>query len=308
MAEHIEPASGLLIAIIVVNYKSSHIVRDNLAARRLPDWIRVVMVDNFSSASEARACAVLCERLSWTFVANSQNAGFGAACNRGARVASSWQPTHFLFLNPDASISPAEIEHLAISERKAFAGIVSPVILREDSSPWFNGAKIDWNVGRAHHMSAGDKGESDWATAACLLFSLEAWQILGGFREDYFLYWEDVEITHRWRDMGRSLVIVPEVSATHMVGATQETEALSKSPQYIYYNIVNRAKFARDHGRRTLQLRWLLLTPIYAAHICRITWRSFIGAGSGVYWIALGKGLIASTWVLFSTSAGRPAI
>ena len=38
-------------------------------------------------------------------------------------------------------------------------------------------------------------GVANWLSGACLAFSATAFDRLGGFGEDFFLYWEDVDIS-----------------------------------------------------------------------------------------------------------------
>jgi GT2 family glycosyltransferase len=55
-----------------------------------------------------------------------------------------------------------------------------------------------------------------WATGCCLLVRRDCWRQLGGFDEDYFLYYEDVDLCRRARAAGWSVWYDPGVTVTHL--------------------------------------------------------------------------------------------
>jgi N-acetylglucosaminyl-diphospho-decaprenol L-rhamnosyltransferase len=55
----------------------------------------------------------------------------------------------------------------------------------------------------------------DWGAGMFQLFSSDAYSELGGFDEDFFLYYEDVDICHRIRTLGRRVVVCPTASVAH---------------------------------------------------------------------------------------------
>ena len=94
--------------MVVVNHGSSDLLRRNLAAHDpRPVAEQVVVVDNYSSAAEARAVRDLADRMGWHLVALTQNVGFGAGMNAGVARARALGCTAFLLLNPDARIDIA---------------------------------------------------------------------------------------------------------------------------------------------------------------------------------------------------------
>jgi GT2 family glycosyltransferase len=54
-----------------------------------------------------------------------------------------------------------------------------------------------------------------WVTGCCLLVRRECWQALGGFDEDFFLYYEDVDLCRRACAAGWSVWYEPGVRVTH---------------------------------------------------------------------------------------------
>ena len=55
-------------------------------------------------------------------------------------------------------------------------------------------------------------------SGACLLVPRAAYERIGGFAEEFFLYGEDVDLCLRLRRSGCSVVVVPEAHAVHASG------------------------------------------------------------------------------------------
>ncbi len=129
-----------------------------------------------------------------------------------------------------------------------------------------------------------------WLTAAVLMVNESAWEETGGFDEDYFLYWEDVDFALRVDDAGGALRLVETATAVHDEGGTQgggDPSVRAKSSAYYYHNVRNRmliaAKLFDDEtvrrwngrsltaareillrgGRRQLLKPWRALPPVW---------------------------------------------
>ncbi|MGM1029612.1 MAG: glycosyltransferase family 2 protein [Actinomycetota bacterium] len=241
------------LAIVVVSYGSSALLERHLAATAaaVPE-ARVVVVDNFSTADERRAVEALTQRMGWTLVAVDGNAGFGGGVNRGMADALAHGASAVLVLNPDASIDRAGITTLAAAGDART--LRSPVVRTPEGGVWFAGADVDLVDGdvrstrrRAEHP---DGEPVPWLSGACLWITREVWELVGGFDDDYFLYWEDVDFSRRVVERGGSLLVVEDAIAVHDEGGThrgarQRSEA--KSELYYYWNIRNRMRFAVGH-------------------------------------------------------------
>lgn len=240
-------------AIVVVSYGSSALLERHLAATAAaaPE-ARVVVVDNRSTETELAAVTELTRRQGWDLVALERNTGFGGGVNAGVERALELGAQAVLVINPDASIDRAGIEALA---RAGDARTLrSPIVRSPDGRVWFSGLDIDLSDGeirsprrRAEHP---DGRPVPWLSGACLWITREVWALAGGFRDDYFLYWEDVDFSRRVAELGGSLLVVDDAVAVHDEGGThrggrQRSEA--KSELYYYWNIRNRMRFAVDH-------------------------------------------------------------
>jgi N-acetylglucosaminyl-diphospho-decaprenol L-rhamnosyltransferase len=276
------------LAVVVVNYGSTELLRRNLAAHDpRPVAEHIVVVDNYSSQAEVEAVRDLAHRMGWHLVALPENAGFGAGMNAGVARAQTLGCSVFLLLNPDARI---EREVLAELHRDCVAEplrMLAPRMIREDGTTWFDGATILVDRGITSTARGSDSSAMNgWLTGACLVVHQDLWDRLGGFDDTYFLYWEDIDLSWRCRETGGRLDVRRDLSVVHSVGGTQQPTG--KSPLYVYYNCRNRMVFAGKHLQRQTVLAWLVHSPRYAWRVVqRGGWRALLRRPLSLAWAAL---------------------
>jgi GT2 family glycosyltransferase len=253
--------------VIVVNFNASQLLRDHLATAEFPAGTVITVVENSIERDEKEVVRTLAKANEWTLLDSGGNVGFGKAMNLGAADALAKGCTTLLLLNPDAWIDSNELDRLLENHDRYPSAMISPRIFREDGSLWFSGAQIRSVVGRASHM-AGRESDSDWISAACLLVPGTAWQRLDGMDEEYFLYWEDVDLTFRWKQLGGRLLVAEDARATHSVGGTQLT-SIGKSTTFLRYNSRNRLLFASKNLGFQRTVLWAITTPNYWVHMLR---------------------------------------
>lgn len=250
-----ESPAPIPIAVVVVNYGSSTLIADNLTVRAVADsGCMVVVVDNHSTEAERAAITRLCAARDWILVARHDNEGFGAGVNRGVAAARERGASVFIALNPDAVATGVVIRALAAEATAHPDRLVSPLVKDSTGRIVYAGAQVSMRTGAIRRGWGDDAGEwRNWLTGACLAFHAEAFDALGGFAEDYFLYWEDVDLSIRAVRAGLTLAFRPDLVVVHDEGGTQDRSARAKSDTYYYYNARNRLLFARRHapgGRR----------------------------------------------------------
>lgn len=258
-------------AVIIVNYGDPALVAGSIGADvDADDGALVVLVDNFHSAPARKSAAALCQERGWLFV-SSANDGFGAGVNRGVAAARERGHRAFVTLNPDAVASADVLRELARHVTVDPLALVSPFMDTGDGRPHFRGTRMHRRTGR---MRSGwsefdeDPEWANWLSGACLAFSARAFELLGGFSEDYFLYWEDVDISRRAAEQGMHLDIRSDLLVVHDEGGTQDAgSSRTKSPTYYFYNIRNRMVFGRRHLRGTEWARWVAASPRQSALI-----------------------------------------
>lgn len=267
-------SSGIVdYAVIVVNYGDPALVEANLGEDiDADDGAHVILVDNFSSAQSRDAARALCRARGWTFVP-SENLGFGAGVNRGVAAARTLGHDALITLNPDAVASAEVLRSLASHLHDSPSSLVSPAMDSGDGLPHFRGAQVHRRTGQMRSSWSPHDDDPEWAnwlSGACLGFSATAFDVLGGFSEEFFLYWEDVDISRRAVEHGLRLDLREDLRIVHDEGGTQQSsDARAKSSTYYYYNVRNRLLFGRRHARGGDWARWVLATPGQSSLIWR---------------------------------------
>lgn len=302
------PAGSPRAAVVIVNYGAVSIVESNAATLAPPGDGFVVVVDCFSSAAERERVEAACARHGWMPVLLDRNAGFGGGTNAGAAVALARGADVIVGLNPDATIDADSLEQLVRAAADDPRALVSPTILDGAGGVWFGGSDLyldDGSIaGTRRRAERAGRPRHEWATGACFAVSADLWSRIGGFDEEYFLYWEDVDLSRRVLDAGGSLRTLP-VTAIHDEGQTHvdAVRGRAKSETYYYFNIRNRLLYAAKHGDADLVRRWWRSTP-------QVSWSIVLQGGRAQLrsirpWRALVRGIRDGRRALASTGRGQ---
>jgi N-acetylglucosaminyl-diphospho-decaprenol L-rhamnosyltransferase len=246
------------LGIVVVTFGAAELLETNLATIDTAALAaEVVIVDNFHSAAARSAVTAIANAHGWVVLPMSGNVGFGAAANEGVQHAESLGCSAFLLLNPDARIDAESIRELWRGCEASPSTMQSPRILRPDGTVWFRGGALDERSGNIVRGAEGDP--AGWLTGACLMVHRDLWRRLGGFDPDFFMYWEDVDLSRRCVEVGGELRVRQDLTAVHEVGGTQDGGG--KSSGYYYFNCRNRLLFAAKHLSGASLRRWIIATP-----------------------------------------------
>lgn len=255
-----------MLGIVVVSFGSHTLLESHLAAVDLSALdVRVVVVDNFRSMPAQEAVRTCADAHGWEFLANPTNRGFGSGMNLGVARALELGCSTLILLNPDVRITAPVLAALVDQTENSPRTLVTPRIVRPDGTPWFTGGRIDLVAARTRNVEDPGSPRTDgWLTGACLAVHADLWREVGGFDDDYFLYWEDIDLSHRCTRLGAELLVRQDLEVVHDVGGTQGAPGAAKSSAYYFYNCRNRLLFAAKNLPRRHVLRWLVRTPGYA--------------------------------------------
>lgn len=306
-----------MIGIVVVNYGSSALLRTNLAPLVLnPARARVFVVDNFTSAAEVDDLARLVDAQGWDLATLPANQGFGAGVNLGVRRAADAGCDSFLILNPDAIVTADVVDALQDHAQREPMALISPLVRSTRRGTTFDGAFVDRRTGRIRSRHAVERDRrvdqeqsshrlEEWLPATALAVHADLLHEIGGFDEPYFLYWEDVDLSHRCLRAGGTLVVREDLVALHDEGGTQPDHGQrGKSNVYYYYNCRNRLLFAARHLGRRDRLRWLIHTPAQSWQILMRGGRRQLLASPAPLWAVL-RGSVAGVGLVLGSLGGR---
>jgi GT2 family glycosyltransferase len=203
--------------VIIVNYEGRGRLARCLAALLVDATIpfETIVIDNASAdgswnEAEGRPGVLL--------VRNPANAGFGRACNQGAALAA----TPFLvFLNFDSEPERGWLAALVeTAEADAAIGAVQGVVLMPDGTVNTAGNRVHF-LGFSWAPAGADPGvdsppaPTPAGSGACLLVRRSAFEQVGGFWEELFLYCEDTDLSWRLRLAGHQIVTCFRARTVH---------------------------------------------------------------------------------------------
>ena len=241
------------VAVIIVNFNSGVLLGQCLrhlrAQTRCPE--RVIVVDNASHDGSA-------DRLERDYpgvevIRLDRNQGFAAANNLAARWAD--EVEWLALLNPDAFPEPEWLERLlaAAAPYPDCASFGARLLDAGDpdhldgTGDVYHVSGLAWrrDHGRPVAVGASEAGEIFSPCAAAALYRREAFFEAGGFDEDYFCYFEDVDLGFRLRLLGYGCQYAPAAVVRHVGSAVTG----------------RRSPFSLYHGHRNLVWTWCKNMP-----------------------------------------------
>lgn len=244
-------------SVVTVSYKSGSLLSDMLAS--LPSGTPTLIVNNAPEDEQAlRAVVAKQDRI--TLLNSPENIGFGAACNLGARHATS---EFLLFLNPDARLEPA---CLAVLERAADtyqdAAAFNPAISDDRGRPYFKrGSVLLPNRQRMRRGWPLQDHKVHVLSGAALFVRKAAFDTVGGFDQRIFLYHEDDDLAIRLNRQCGDLMFIRNARAAHTAG--HSTPRNPRSAELKAYHMGwSRVYAGRKHARRFASSRALLSAAI----------------------------------------------
>ena len=233
-----------VVSVVIVAWNSSAHLRvcfQSLKKQAFTDF-EVVVVDNGSTDNSIEyikdfGLRFKIERL-------NKNEGFSTANNIGARLANGkW----IVLLNADAFPEPDWLENLlAAAETHPEYSFYSSRQIQANKTELLDGAGDVYNVSglawrRYYNFPSSKFGhqteEVFSACGAAALYLREDFSNVGGFDEDYFSYFEDVDLGFRLRLTGKKCLYVPE-AVVHHVGSASTGKRSDFSVYYGYRNMI----------------------------------------------------------------------
>lgn len=217
---------------------------------------RVCAVDNGSSDASVALATSLFPK-----VVEQANLGLSAGNNAGLRAT---QGRYVLFLNPDVSPTLAGLAELQSALEQA-ASLIAPRLVDADGSPQANARGLPFLFRQAVHRLLGSNGWSDsylapavgplgevpWLLGAAIAGRRDTFETLGGWPEEYFLYYEDVELCLRAWETGVPVRLLEDVRWTH----TWARASRSVGSRTFRLHLRSAIRFFRNRPRLIVGLR-----------------------------------------------------
>lgn len=181
---------------------------------------QTIVIDNGSPGrSVSAACA---SHPGMEVLRLERNAGFGRAVNRAAQRA---EGDVLVLLNDDSVCEPAFVAELVAKVDPAVGAAMATGVLRDRRDPALietAGITLDRTMLVCDHLNGepvscldGPVAEPFGPVGAAAAFDRATFAGAGGFDENLFAYWEDVDLALRLRREGARCALAPRALGTH---------------------------------------------------------------------------------------------
>lgn len=230
-------------SIIIVNYNTRDLLFNcitSIYATQTKSAWEIIVVDNASTDGsvemlEKKFPEVRC-------IKNTENKGFGYANNQGISVS---RYEYLLLLNSDTIVQKDIISVMKkFMDNNLLCGGITPEILFEDGSKQatygnfptikyfllnalgiFHLLPLKYRLSHALGLAVNFTipQEVPHILGVCMYLRKSIVKEVGGFDEDYFLYFEETDLCYRVRQRGFSFWVLPQISVLHLLSKSSSS-------------------------------------------------------------------------------------
>ncbi len=220
-------------SLIFVNYRSarylSRALRSLFASEKKGSF-EVIVVNN--DEKEERVLQGLRQFFPFQLIQSGSNIGFGAANNIGVSVA---RGSLIGFLNPDTFWEGEKLPNISRSFSSYSNGGVLGLGLidgKGERETWSAGRfptlfRIVWNNIAGGYFLGQDESV-EWVSGGALFIRKDVFQGIGGFDERFFLYFEDVDLCVRVKEIEYEVRLDPQMNLRHYGGKSHFSRGRQK--------------------------------------------------------------------------------
>ncbi len=210
-----------IVTISIVSHKQGSLVYNLLRdlQQYCPDSIEVLLTLNVKEDLPFE-CAEF--TFSIQLIRNKFSKGFGANHNAAFDLG---KGRYFCVMNPDIRLECNPFERLVKYCTNNSIGVIAPLVMnpkgtleksaRRFPTPLSILAKIFGFEGPSDYLIAKENISVDWVGGMFMLFRNDVYKEIGGFNENYFLYYEDVDLCARIWMSGYQVLLCPEITIIH---------------------------------------------------------------------------------------------
>ena len=250
-------ASLSTVSVLVLNLNGREYLDSCLASLEAQDYPRerfeVVVVDNGSTDGSLEFVRVTYPRV--RAVKFHSNLGFCAPYNAAIRNCES---QFVALLNNDTRVAPDWLAELVSAAQRHAAAAVAAKILSWDGATIDFAGGVTSFIGHSWQTDCGEPATRSYeerpllsACAGSALFDRTAFIDAGGFDEDFFAYFEDVDIGWRLNVLGERVVFAPAAVTYHRVHGTSSRWAFTQRLRLLERNAL--AMIYKNYEAATLQ-------------------------------------------------------
>ena len=286
--------------MVIVNWNSFDVLSRCLKAikeQSYAPYCTIVVDNNSDNAPLDLECEV---PENTQYIRLETNTGFAYANNLAVSKLKDCE--WIALINPDAFPEPDWLRQLvSAAERRPEFSLFASMTIADKEPDYLDGtgdayhiSGIGWRRGFERYIATTDIAEEEVFApcAAAAMYRRDAWVEAGGFDEDFFCYFEDIDLAFRMQLMGYRCLFVPSAVAYHIGSVTSGGQQSDFSVYYGHRNVV--WTYIKNMPGYAL---WLFLPLHMAMNLVSICWFVAIGRWHVILtskWAAL-KG-VRSAW------------
>jgi GT2 family glycosyltransferase len=225
-------------SIIIVNYKTKDLTANciNSVIEKFNNFdYEIIIIDNASSdGSLEEINKIFFEKIK--IIKNDSNIGFGPANNKAAKIANG---DYLFFLNSDTILESGDLGEIdGYFKKNKNVGIIGPQLILQNGKhqPYSNGSFPSlFNVlfQKFNKDCHNEISEADWVSGAALIIRKEIFLKLKGFDENFFMYFEDIDLCKLTKNLGYKVIYFPRFIVKHLLGQSQSNFYKRKNDYFI---------------------------------------------------------------------------
>ncbi len=235
-----------MITVSIVSHKQLMMIKNLLDELINNTEVRIILTINVSEDENIIRKYTNNKRV--LIVRNTQIKGFGENHNYAFSLSDS---KYFLILNPDVQIEANMINELIKILVSTNTKLISPISVTNNGSHNDNARmfpsiltpfKRIFKKKSEYSFSEKKVYDVDWISGMFMLFESSLFRNIGGFDEQFFLYYEDVDICKRVHSTNERILLTSQFEVKHH-GARES----SKSIKYLLIHILSMIKYHLKH-------------------------------------------------------------
>ncbi len=230
------------VSVIIVHWNTPEQVIVQSSKFKVQNDIEIILIDNNSTKENINKLkSYRLQDSGYKIIYNDKNLGYAGACNQGAKIAK-WE--WLLFLNPDTYIDYSSTLKLIKNAEEQNLDAVSPAQEGDNYykplPTWLSLAVEFSPLRRLIPLSLFNKHT---LFGGCLFIKASVLKKIGGWDEDFFLWFEDSDLTKRLLDNEYKIgwVDVPH----HHEGGISFKRLSEEKQKKIFFSSMN--LYARKH-------------------------------------------------------------
>ena len=249
------------VTVIIIGHKSKNLILNYI--KPIHEKFRIIIIDNSNDFDLTNLIRINYPNI---LIKNVENDGYGAAINYGSKLV---KTKYFLISNPDLTGINEDNLNKFIQVAKKLNDKFSTL------GPRYEHANTKTLIQSNEQIEVS---EFKVISGACMFFNKKNFETIGGFDENFFMYFEENDFCLRSFKIYKNYQI-NSIKVYHNAGNSVSYDNIEEKELHEHFRTWHFmwSKFYFFKKRYTLLIAFLIFLPIIFRLIIRITFHTFFG-------------------------------